>query len=429
MDLEPLARMLSAAPGVTGWALHARQVRSRQLYRVFRNVQARRTAHTTTVHVTVHTRNAGDAQGEAGFTLTGPAPELTPEQVAHAVERATLVSNAPWTLPGPAELPEVALEDPRVAGDPDAVIADLVDEMDRAAGDAPLCASELFADRQRVTVRTSEGFSGSYAATELFAEFVLLADSATDSVEVHGIRRARRPEELDLGGNITRHASWAGDRLIATLPTGGTMPVVFGEEALDTLFDTFLAHAGGRSRYEGWSRLSEGKPLIDLPSAEQLTISVDPLMPWMLGSHPMDSDGQVAQRMTVIDEGRFVGRTASKRFADYLGIRATGAGGNTVVATGPTPLADLLKNGPVLHALRFSTFHPNSVTGAFSGELRTAYLHLPDGTVRPVVGGSVSGNVWSAFARARLSAEEAVRGEYRGPAGVRLEEVTVAGAT
>ncbi|MDH5527016.1 MAG: metallopeptidase TldD-related protein [Nitrospirota bacterium] len=432
MDLESIARVLKAAPGVSGWALHARQVESHQLYRVFRNEQARRVAHTHSVRVTVHTRKqegGKESQGEAAFTLTGPRPELTPAQVAVAVERAKLVANAPWALPGPASLPQVPLEDPRVAAEPDAVIAELVTEMDAAAGDAPLCASELFADRVQTTVCTSEGFEGSYGATELFSEFVLLADNGTDSVEVQGIRRARRARELDLGAVVGRHASWAGDRLIATLPTGGTLPVVFGEESLDTLFDTFLAHAGGRSRYEGWSRLSEGKPLIEALSGDPITLTVDPLAPWMLGSQPMDSDGQIAHKVTVVDQGRFVERTASKRFADYLGIRATGASGNTVVAPGSTPLADLLAHGPVLHALRFSTFHPSSVTGAFSGELRTAYLHLPDGSVRPVVGGSVSGDVWHAFARATLSAEETVRGGYRGPAGIRLEGVTVAGAT
>ncbi|MDH4228923.1 MAG: metallopeptidase TldD-related protein [Nitrospirota bacterium] len=448
INLERITRALRQAPGVSGWVVQAHSVDSHQLYRVFRGIQAMRASRTRSVQITVHTRTMRDGkevQGEAGFTVTGPDPRITPAHIARAVERAGLVANPPWTLPGAASVAALELEDPRIAADPRAVIADLTVEMDRAAGGSssrsashsPLCASELFAERHRVTVCTSEGFEASYRATDLFAEFVLLAGSGSESVECLGIRRARRPEELDLGGTVERHARWVADRLRATLPATATLPVVFGEEALDTLFDAFLSHAGARSRYEGWSRLTEGKSLLggnlgnagdDLQiKGDPLTLGVDPLMPWMHGSHPFDADGQPCTPVTVVERGRFVRRTASRRFADYLGIPATGSGGNTVVATGGTPLADLLADGPVLHALRFSTFHPNAITGSFSGELRTAYLVGKDGSVQPVVGGSVSGNVWTAFADAHFSTETAVRAAYRGPAGVRLEGVTVAG--
>lgn len=430
MKLAPLEKALSAAPGVRAWVLCAREQESRQRYRIFRKTESDRSARLYSAQVTVFTERPGDGgavQGEASFTLTGEANGLDAGRIREAVARAGLVSNPPYVLPGPAEVTVTPLDDPRVSADPDALLADLEAEMDRAAGDTPVCASELFVDRNRMTVRTSEGFSGSYQASELFCEFVVLAEDGKGSVECHAIRRARRPEELDLAGAIARNARWAADRLRAELPPTGTIPVVFGEEALDTLFGAFASHAGARARYEGWSRLTEGKPLIDGVQGEPLTLRVDPALPWRLGSRPFDAEGQLTRPVTVCDGGRFMQRTASKRYADYLGIPATGSGGSLVVASGPTPLADLLAEGRVLHALRFSTFHPNPVTGAFSGELRTGYLHDGQGRITPVYGGSVSGNVWDAFRHARFSAERAVRPEYDGPMGVRLEEVTVAG--
>jgi PmbA protein len=430
VNADALARALAGTPGVAAWALRERRQTSHQRYRVFTKRDAERTATLSGIDVTIHTRRteAGrEVQGEASFTLTGGTEDSAPALIRRAVGQAALVANDPYTLPGPATVPDVPLADPATAETPWEVIDALEAEMDRAADGAPVCASEFFAEHMEVAVRTSEGFAGRYTATELFCEFVVLAGKGGEGVECHGIRRARRPAELALGESVARHAAWAGDRLGAELPPTGVFPVVFGEEALDSLFAPVTAHASARARHEGWSRLNEGQGLIPGVKGEALTLAVDPHLPWRLGSRPFDAEGQVTRRVTLVEGGRFIARTASKRYADYLGIPATGVGGNVVAGEGRAALADLLAEGPVIQALRFSTFHPNPVTGAFSAELRTAYLHDGQGSVTPLQGGSVSGNLWEALGQARFSAERAVRPEYDGPAGVRLEAVTVAG--
>jgi predicted Zn-dependent protease len=415
MNLDALAKALAEAPGVAAWVARERRLTSHQRYRVFTRRDAERTAGQSSVDVTLHTRRregGREVQGEASFTLTGGTEGSAAALIRRAVGQAALVANDPFRLPGPADPPDVPLCDPAVADTPWDVIDHLEAEMDRAAAGAPVCASEFFAERSEITVRTSEGFAGSYAATELFCEFVLLAGKGAEGVECHGIRRARRPAELDLG---------------AALPPTGVCPVGFGEEALDSLFAPVTAHGSALARHEGWSRLEEDKPLVAGLKGEALTLAVDPHLPWRLGSRPFDGEGQVTRPVTLVEAGRFVARTATKRYADYLGIPATGAGGNVVAASGPASLAELLSGGPVIHALRFSTFHPSPVTGAFSGELRTAYLHDGKGGVKPLQGGSVSGNLLEALSAARYAAERAVRPDYDGPAGVRLEAVTVAG--
>jgi len=398
-------------------------------------VESERQATTRSVQVSVHTEGKKDGKpvlGEAAFTLTGDCNEIPKQQLADAVTRAALVANPRYDLPGPASIPDTPLDDLAVSADPWGVIAELTESMDRGAQtqegkEQPICASEFFADRQTITVANSAGFRGQYSGTELFTEFVLLAEDGKQSVECYGMRRARRPQELDLEATIRRYTGWTADRLVADLPHTATLPVVFGEEALDTLMDTFAAHAGAKARFENWSRLDDGKPLIDGACGDRLSITVDPTLPWRLSSRPFDMEGLVNQVVPIVTDGCFTQRSASKRYADYLGIPATGNGGNLVVASGTTALNALLGGGPVLHALRFSTFHPNGVTGAFSGELRTAYLLDGKGNRTPVCGGSVSGNVWEAFRQARLSVERTVRSGYDGPAGIRLEGITVAG--
>ena len=69
------------------------------------------------------------------------------------------------------------------------------------------------------------------------------------------------------------------DSLTATLPENGKADVVFAEEALDTLFNTFVAHAGGTSAYQGWSRFEKDKPVIEAPEGELLTMFSNPQFP------------------------------------------------------------------------------------------------------------------------------------------------------
>jgi predicted Zn-dependent protease len=429
VSLDAVVRAVLGCPGVAAWVVRERRAASHQRYRIFRKREAERSAHTTTVEVTLHTeRREGDrgVLGEAAFTLTADTVEAAPALARRAVAQAALVANPPYLLPGPAAVPHMALRDPAVAERPLEVLDALEAELDGAAGDTPVGSSEFFAEAHEVRVRNSAGFEGAYAATELYVEFALLAGDGASGVECHGIRRARRRRELELGPQVARHARWASDRLKATLPPTLVLPVVFSEEALDSLFAPFAAHGSARARYEGWSRLTEGKAVVEGGGGDPLNLSIDPHLPWRLGSRPFDREGQVTAPVAMIAGGRFEARTASKRYADYLGLLPTGSGGNLVVASGQTAMADLLADGPVLHALRFSTFHPSAVTGAFSGELRTAYL-CDGGRVTPISGGSVSGNVFEAFAGARFSRERAVRPEYDGPMGVRLEAVTVAG--
>jgi len=429
VTIEAVVRAVVGCPGVAAWVVRERRLASHQRYRIFHKREAERSARTTTVDVTVHTeRREGDRRvlGEASFTLTGDTMDAAPALARRAVAQAALVANPPYLLPGPAPVPHMALRDPAVAERPIEVLDALEAELDAAAGDTPVGSSEFFADSQEVRVRTSAGFEGTYGATELYVEFALLAGDGAEGVECHGIRRARRRRELGLAAAVAHHARWAADRRAAGLPPTGVLPVVFSEEALDALFAPFVAHGSARARYEGWSRLSEGKGVVEGSGGDPLNLSLDPHLPWRLGSRPFDAEGQVTAPVAMIEGGRFTARSASKRYADYLGLVPTGGGGNLVVASGATPMRDLLADGPVLHALRFSTFHPSAVTGAFSGELRTAYL-CDGGKVTPVSGGSVSGNVFEAFEKARFSAERTVRPEYDGPMGVRLEAVTVAG--
>jgi hypothetical protein len=84
-----------------------------------------------------------------------------------------------------------------------------------------------------------------------------------------------------------------------------------------------------------------------------------------------------------------------------------------------------------LITLRFSQLSPHATTGAFSGEIRFGWRIDVDAagkvTRTPIRGGSVSGVVFDAFARARFSREVAVRGRTHGPRAVRFDALQITG--
>ena len=85
-----------------------------------------------------------------------------------------------------------------------------------------------------------------------------------------------------------------------------------------------------------------------------------------------------------------------------------------------------VRNGPAYHVLAFSAPNVDELTGEFGMEIRIGYEHGPDG-VRPLTGGSVTGNLFEALADIRLSSETRTNTMYAGPVAIRFGSLQVAG--
>jgi len=122
--------------------------------------------------------------------------------------------------------------------------------------------------------------------------------------------------------------------------------------------------------------------------------------------------------------------------ADYLNIAPTGVIGNLEIPVGPTSIVDLCKDkGPVLQVVEFSALMPDLVSGSFAAEIKLGYEYQ-NGNVRPVKGGSVSGNLITGFETAGFSTESQFTnyalslhrfGTYIGPEAARFESFQVSG--
>ncbi len=439
--LQYLTDALKARSDFSAWQVMKAVKRSHQLFLIREETESVRRVDTVKYYVTVH-----QEREEAGKQVLGESSfvYLEGDDIAPKLDLAALmasrVSNQPWLLPGPDQRYMGAeIKDNSIVANPDKVIEKVKEEILHAVGefqDVRLSSSELFADYTEYELVNSLGLKVSSADTDMLFDFVLLTGEGHGEVESSGFKTCRFYKDLRIGETLRKYAQYARDSLTAKLPENGKADIVFAEEALDTLFNSFIAHAGGSSAYQGWSRFEKDRPVIDAPEGELLTMFSNPQLPGMMKSGAFDDSGLARKRVEVIRENIFKRRTLDKRYSDYLGQggssrigstggEATGAFANVEVEAGAKKMDELLAEGTYL-LLRFSTFEPNPVTGNFSGEIRTGY-RIEGGKRIPIKGGSVSGVIQDAFRRAWFSSDKVTRPAYRGPAGIKLLGLDLAG--
>lgn len=440
--IERVVAALRKDPRFSAWQVQESRARSRQRYQVFADVEALREVETRSADVRVHVEHDHEgkaALGESSFTVVADLaadPAALARELDLAYARARLVHNRPWTLPSSAQgaAASVVTSDASVVEDPAAaaerVAAAIGGAVRRSAG-VELAASEVFCDYRRVHLVNSRGLDLSREDTSVYTEYVLLAKgAASDEIEVYQSKRARRVDDLALEEAIESDVQATQDSLRASLPTTQIVDVVIGGQGVEELFDAFVAHASGPGAFEGWTRFKSGAPIVEDAAGDRLTIASDATLPGALGTFAFDDVGLPGGRHVVVADGVFQARVNEQRYACWLDEAATGAWGNTVVSSGTTPEAELLtpSSRPLYQLLRFSQLSPHAYSGAFSGEIRLGYRIDPGGARTPIRGGSVSGVVFDAFKRARLSVERTVKGRTHAPRAVRLDGVQVTGA-
>lgn len=427
--LSEIADSLSALKELTAWEVTHKACREFQLYTIFKDIENAREVTTEEYHVRTYLTYEKDGRtvlGESSFVLAGD--ELVGPKIQSALEMARLIANEPFALPSPAEAyPLVETVDRGIEDDPEDCLRRIHKTM--AAFSSPgvrLSSSEIFVSGRSYTFLNSNHVSAVRSETEIMVDFVFLAEHGGREGEIEGIRQCRLFPDLDMEHSLARYGAYALDMLDAESPATGSYDVVFAEEALDTFFSYFAAQSGGQAAYQGWSQFRKDESIAGTVRGDRLTLISDPFMSGGMKSRPFDDNGLPQTKVTVIEDNVFKNRVANKRYADYLGVEATGDFANVVVAPGTRSFEDLISAGSTLYVLQFSTFQPNPVTGAFSGEIRVGYL--ADGRRRvPVKGGSVSGTMAGALQEMYFSRETTKRDAYLGPSAVKVCHLDIAG--
>ena len=453
LDTTAIVAAVSRRSDLAGWTIARRRRRSVQLYAIGRDVENVRHVDAEDFTVTVYHdhpwpdgRDGAPARGVASIKLVQNDTYNLDARLDEAVMMASLVNNPVWDLVAPAVYPEVPRADEAILAPGGATatawrMADEVwDAIDREAGTGVrLSAAEHFVTITDHELVTSRGIHARDVSTHLAVEIALIAraeaGSSDDEAETFRPVEARRLADLRLSAHVAEAATFARDTLRAEATPTHDGAVVIASGALPALFDPFLFHTGAQAAVMKLARFAPGDRVTD--GGDPLHMASDPTRPFGLGSHAFDGDGVPAHLVDLIRDGTVVGRHASSRYAQYLGVPVTGGRGATIVAGGPAPAPMLISThgAPVVEVVAFSSPNVDDITGDIGSEIRLAYVHLPGGGVRPVKGGAVAGNVFDVVRTARFSSEvhEALvsgfgdGGTYVGPRSARFDGLRIAG--
>ncbi len=432
--LNTITKALAADARFSAWQVTEVRGRSTQRYDVFGVPEARRVVETAGLEVRVHVprpENGGDTHiGESSFVVDVTA-DIQP-QLDAAFARARLVKNKKWTLPGAHDVVAVnAVDSSIVEGAADACdrVMSTIAKGVSSLSSIRCCAAEVFCDFRRVHLVNSRGLDRQREETSAYVEYVLLAQgSGSDETETYSSTKARRLPELDLEARVDGDARAVSLALLAKTPETAVVDVVLSEQGIEEIYDAFIAHASGGAAYEGWSKLERNKPVVADRTGEALSLLSDPTLEGGLSSFSFDDTGLAGRRVVVVNDGVFVDRPLDQKHACWLDQPATSSWGNIVVSSGASSTEALLQRGerPLYHLSRFSQLSPHPTTGSFSGEVRLGFV--VDGSQRtPIKGGSITGNVFEAFQRARFSSERTVRGRMHVPRALRLDGIALTG--
>jgi predicted Zn-dependent protease len=444
---------LHSHPGIDDWTLRLERSRGVQVYLAGTDLESVREVSREAYEVEVfndHPAPPGDgsstdlARGSATIPLARIDLGRLPTILDDAVTMAKLINNPPWSLAGPAEMPDVELADPTLVDASQATAAGLeaADEIrslaegERSSG-VRLSGAELFLTYYEEELANSRGAVASATSTRVLMEITLLARGSEDETEYFRQVEVRRIAGLALPETVRVGAELARDKLRASAPRTRIAPVVIAGEALNQMMGgqvtgapgAYVFQASARTAYEHLSRFELGGSVYGDGEAagDRVTMRANARRPFGVGSYRWDSDGVPAQDLLVIEDGVLRARPATQRFAQYLSVPATGRAGLMEIAPGTTSRADLLAGDePVLEVLDFSAPNVEALSGDFGMEIRVGYETSRDGR-RPISGGSVTGNLFDAMADARFSSETLELSQFAGPAAIRFESLQVAG--
>ena len=434
--LEGIVRQLESHGSVHDWQVEVNHQRGHQLFLVGERVESERTVETVRAQVRIfndHPSPGGQTvRGEASFILLPQDGESAiAQKLQEAVFMAGLVGNPLFSLPGPADYPQVEVLDQRLALEPRVVLDELREQLIASVSREPqvrLSSSECFLDVGESQFRNSRGIEAAVQSSRAMFDFVLISSDGQNESEMHIAQERRRAADFDVPALVARKAAQARDALRATLPANHKGAVVISREALLRMWTFLRTQTSAQSKFQKITQLEVGESVFGERevTGDPLNLRSDGVMPFGLRSGPIDAEGLPGRDVAIV-EGNVLRRFwAGQRYAEYLGIDPTGAFGNLVVPPGETPLAELLAGGPLIHIVAFSDMTPNPVTGDVVAEVRLGYA-IDGDSVTPVKGGALSTNLYDAFAGATYSQESVFLGEYQGPEAIRFAEMAVAG--
>lgn len=391
--------------------------RAQEIASVDERARIRRVEKRTLFQITVHVDSPA-GRGSAHTTID--AVDGTAEAAIEQVISAAQASIGPAWISRPLAAPaRVQLADEALAGrDPLEVVTELATTLPRPV-DASARVSLV---REQVDVVARQGFRTTWTATLLRGEALVAAGEHSLAIA----REARLRSALELDVALARAKQDLDLLASARPPVAGPCAVVLDAEAMlhDGLgvWAAFVAQADAVVERQGLTRYRERMPIA--PGAdgvpEPLTIASNGALDYGVRSAPLGDHGDAVRRFDLVTRGIAAGLGLTPREAALRGRDPNGGVRNLEVATGSWPGTIEAGAGRLVEVRRLRSLTIDRYTGEATLEIALGLEHGSGGG-KPFQGGVLRLDLIGAVATARRSANEIVRGAYKGPDAVWID--------
>lgn len=411
------------------YRINCTQSKSVELFFIKKQMDMIRSTDVTEYSVTVYRDFLHNDTKMRGHAVTMVFPDMTDEEITRALQdayyAASFVKNRFYELPEPSTtLPQENKKeyDLKVSA---FELAKAIFEADEESKKSFINSAEVFATQKIARVINSRGIDAEFNVYNFNGEFVTQAITETQDVEIHTAFSYNDPDRDQLKAKVSTALATAYDRAEAIkAASAGKYDVILTGENLAMVLRYYTELSQGAMVYAGYSTFKEGCFI----QGNEEEIQGERVNITLKATQPYSAEGIAMKDRIMAENGVLKTIHCGKRFADYLGIDATGDYGAFECNCGSENF-DEMKNG-ALYVSVFSDFQMDSYTGQFGGEIRLAYLfEEKDGetVVKKFTGGSINGSIFDVQKTMVFSKERYKDDSYEGPFAVKLKNISIAG--
>ena len=427
MKIEQIKELLEKS-GAFAWRITQTKTRRWEFYFIRHDLDQNRSADIENYQITVFVKS-DDGEG-VGSATAEMGPDETPEYVELTIKdllfQASLIKDAYYELKAPAKLPDTEENDV----DLNRISADFMDTVKKLpeTDEVFMNSYEIFVSDVKRRIVTSTGIDVTEKYPVSLLETVVNARNSDHEIEFYKLYDSGTCMKKDLKEDLEKTFEYGPARLGAgKTPSLGKADVVFSGEDAVRIYEYFKDGLDCAFIHMKYSSFKKGEPVSDSITGDRITLKTLKYLDGSSMNMLTDSEGTPIEDRVLMEEDIPRAFHGGTKFSYYLGEKDTFIPGNYEVSGGSHTKDELLK-GPVLECVFFSDFQVDTMSGDLFGEIRLAFLHEADGSVRPVTGGSISGNMKEFVKSIKMSTDRSRYDNALIPSYTRLEGVTVTGA-
>ena len=423
--MKTLLAQLTNHDKVSAYKINIHKKESCELFFVKGKLETVRRTDTCDKEVTVYAIRDG-VMGDARFFVY---PSTTQEDICRlideAVEKALLIENPVYTLPG-AQTGSYQVASNFSDYDP-AELAMQVSEAVFAANtleNGTLNSVEVFINKHTETVINSYELHKTQVRYDAMVETIPTYNGEEQSVELYHQYNFSTLDMAALRMAVASKMQEVKGRYEAVQPEEITpCKVILGAQETSELMWSFAQDLNYSTVYSHGNLYKKGDTIQNDRLGDPIGITMVGEAEGCVRSAKFDSDGMSLGSIRIVEDGVAVGYHGSNRFGQYLGEEPTGVLRCLIADTGSVTQEELAE-GPYLEVVSMSGLQVDFFTDYIGGEVRLAYYH--DGKIcRAVTGISISGKLSQVLRTIRLSKETTVYDSYVGPRQAVLQEMKI----